>query len=115
MSIEKELSTALYEVPKIVQIIGRIANDYEKMNEEQKAKVFWEGTKALIAGAVKYDTKKSIPPIYSMFLENAPWDATIDWFAGMLKKYGENMTTKEVIGKAVDEFTKEGGKNQPTA
>jgi hypothetical protein len=93
-------------------MIGKIANDYNTMNEEEKAKIFWEGTKALIAGAVKYNAKKSVPPIYSMLLENAPWYSTIDWFAGVLKKYGGDKTMQEVIKKAVDDFLKESGKNQ---
>jgi Zn-dependent M32 family carboxypeptidase len=85
------------------------------MSEEEKSKIVWEGAKALIAGAAKYDVKKSIPPIYSALMENAPWENTVDWVAGVLKKYGQDKTTKEVLAKAVGDFMKEGGKNQPAA
>jgi hypothetical protein len=95
-------------------MVGKIANDYSTMNEELKEKIFWEATKALLAGAMKYDAKKSIPPIYSILLENAPWNSTIDWAANVLKKYGGDRTTQEVVKKAVDEFLMESGKNQPT-
>jgi hypothetical protein len=71
------------------------------MNEEDKAKLLWSGAKALIAGAVKYDFKKSIPSIYSLLLENSPWHATVDYVAAILKKYGGDGTTQKVIEKVV--------------
>lgn len=110
---EKELTAALYELPKIVQTLGNIADAYSKMTEEEKGKLVWEGTKAIIAGAIKYDIKKSIPPIYSMFLQNAQWQTTIDWLAGVLKKYGGDGSVNQVLEKAAEDFIKNGVENQP--
>ncbi len=81
------------------------------MNEEDKAKLIWTGTKALIAGTVKYNVTKSMPSIYSLALENSPWHSTVDWMASILKKYGGEKSTHEVIEKAVADVA-EGVRNQ---
>lgn len=109
------MSRVLYEIPKLVLVIGQISDNYKTMSEEEKSKIVWEGAKALIAGAAKYDIKKTIPPIYSLIMENSSWSSTVDWVADVLKKYGQDKTTKEVLVKAVADFVKEGGRNQPTS
>jgi len=108
------LTSALYEFPKALQFIEQVATEYKKMNDEERAKLVWTGTKALIAGAVKYNVKKSIPSIYSIFLENSSWHSVVDWCACVLKKYGGNGSVNEVIEKAVMDFA-EGVQNQPTS
>ena len=97
-----------------MQIIGNATNEYKKMSEEDKAKLVWSGAKALIAGAVKYNVKKSMPSIYSLLLQNSPWHATVDYVAAILKKYGGNETTHKVIEKAVMEIA-EGVQNKSTS
>jgi len=97
-----------------VEIIERTVKEYEKMNSDERDKLVWNGAKALIAGAMKYNFKKSMPSIYSLILENSPWQATVDCAANILKKYGGEKTVQEVIQKAVgdvDAILKEGGKN----
>jgi len=112
------LTAALYEFPKLVEILGNTAKEYAKMTEEEKDKLIWTGTKALIAGAVKYNVKKSMPSIFSLFLENSPWHSVVDCVANVLKKYGEGKTAHEVIEKAasdVEAYLKEGEKNSPVS
>jgi len=87
-----------------MQLIGNVTAEYRKMSEDEKARLVLSGTKALIAGAVKYNAKKSIPSIYSLLLENSPWHSTVDYFANILKKYGGEKSVNEVIGKAVADF-----------
>lgn len=104
----------MYEFPKSLQFFENVATEYRKMNEEERAKLVWTGARALIAGAVKYNVKKSIPSIYSLLLENSSWQSAVDWFAGVLKRYGGNGSVNEVIGKAVIDFA-EGVQNQSTS
>lgn len=106
----------MYEFPKLIEILGRAANEYQKMSDDDKGKLVWTGAKALIAGAVKYKTTKSFEPLYSLVIENSPWQTTVDWVASILKKYGGDKTTHEVLEKAVSDVNsvmKEGGENKP--
>lgn len=101
----------MYEIPKIIQTLGMVAEEYKKMNSEEKEKLAWEGSKALIAGALKYNPQKSLPAVYSLFMQNSPWCNTVDWFSGILKKYGGEGTVNDVLKKAAEDFIKNGVKN----
>lgn len=103
---------ALYEMPKLVESFGKIADAYQKMSEWDKEKLVWEGAKAIIAGTVEYNPLKSMLVVYSMFLENSKWKATVDFIAGILKKYGGDGTTTDVMKKAALDFLKSGVKNK---
>jgi len=88
------------------------------MSDDDKGKLVWTGAKALIAGAVKYKPTKFLEPLYSLMIENSPWQMTVDWVANILKKYGGDKTTHEVLEKAVSEVNavlKEGGENKPSS
>lgn len=88
-----------------------VVEEYKKMNSEEKEKLAWEGSKALIAGAIKYNSQKSLPAVYSLFMQNSPWCNTVDWFSGILKKYGGDGTVNDVLKKAAEDFIKNGVKN----
>jgi len=105
----------LYDFPKLIQIFGKAANEYQKMSSDDKNKLILAGAKALIAGAVKYEVTSSLEPLYSLIIQNSPWQTTVDWVANILKKYGGERTTHEVIEKAVGDVEKvlEGDKNSP--
>ena len=107
------MTNALYEIPKIIQTIGNVAEEYKKMNDDERGKLVWEGAKALIAGAMKYNPQKSLPAVYSLFMQNSRWYSTIDWFSGILKKYGGDgtVTVNDVLKKAAEDFIKNGVKN----
>ena len=104
----------MYDLPKLIQIIGNASTEYKRMSEEDKAKLIWSASKALIAGAVKYNATKSIPTVYSLFLENSPWHATVDYVAAILKKYGGDGTTQKVIEKVVIDIA-EGVQDKPSS
>ena len=104
----------MYELPKIVKAVGTIAEEYKKMNDEEKGKIVWEGAKALIAGAFRYSPQQAIPAIYSAFMENSPWGSTVDFVANILKKYGGDGNTMDVVKKIADDFVEKGVRNKPS-
>jgi len=88
-----------------------VAEEYKKMDSEEKEKLVWEGSKALIAGAIKYNPQKSLPAVYSLFMQNSQWYNIVDWFSGILKKYGGDGTVNDVLKKTAEDFIKSGVKN----